>query len=74
MVGGHWGNHFFFPGGKFLFLGADGGGEEGDRKWVRMLVVHFTAQKNERPSRYVIGCFSLNKTPELSITRMILMI
>ena len=40
-------NHFFFPlGGKSLFLGADRGGE-GDRKWVRMLVVPFTGKKRD---------------------------
>ena len=47
---------------------------EGDRKWVKMLVVPLTGQKNQRPSWYVLGCFSLNKTPEISITRTILMI
>ena len=61
-------NHFFFHwGGKSLFLGADWGGE-GDRKWVRMLVVTFRGKKNQRPSWYVLGCFSLNKIPEISIT------
>ena len=64
---------FFSLGGKPLFLGADRGGE-GDRKWVRMLVVPFRGQRNQRHSWYVLGCFSLNKTPEISTTRTILMI
>ena len=29
-------------------------------------------KKNQRPSWYVLGCFSLNKTPEISITGTIL--
>ena len=61
---------FFSLGGKPLFLGADRGGE-GDRKWVRMLVVSFRGQRNQRPSWYVLGCFSLDKTPEISATRTI---
>ena len=28
----------------------------------------------QRPSWYLLGCFSLNKIPEISITRTILMI
>ena len=59
----------------------------GDRKWVRMLVVPgfkigdlvpFTVSQTledyQRPNWYLVGCFSLNKIPELCITRMILMI
>ena len=65
---------FFFPlGGKSLFLGADRG-EEGDREWVRMLVVPFRGQRNQRLSWYVLRCFSLNKIPEISITRTNLMV
>ena len=67
-------NHFFFSlGGKSLFLGADGGGGEGNRKWARMLVVPFRGQRNQRPGWCVLGCFSLNKTPEISINGTILM-
>ena len=47
------------------------GGEEGDWKWVRMLVVPFRDKKKTRPSWYVLGSFSLNKIPEISITRTI---
>ena len=59
----------------------------GDRKWVRMLVVPgfkigdlvpFTVSQTledyQRPNWYLVGCLSLNKIPELCITRMILMI
>ena len=60
-----------------------------NRKWVRMLVsyllgvkisdlVPFTMSQtlvdHQRPSWYVLGCFSLNKIPEISIIRTILMI
>ena len=78
----HWGaNHIFC----FQVLTGRGG----DRKWVRMLVsyllgvkirdlVPFTMSKTlvdyQRPSWYVLGCFSLNKISEMSITRTILMI
>ena len=39
----------------------------------RSMFVPFRRQKNQRPSWYVLGCFSLNKIPEKSITRTILM-
>ena len=56
---------------------------EGDQKWVSMLVVPFRGQNQrsstfygvsnfsglQRPSRYLLGCFSLSKIPEMSITR-----
>ena len=60
-----------------------------NRKWVRMLVsyllgvkisdlVPFTMSQTlvdqQRPSWYVLGCFSLTKIPEISIIRTILMI
>ena len=60
-----------------------------NRKWVRMLVsyllgvkisdlVPFTMSQtlvdHQRPSWYVLGCFSLTKIPEISIIRTILMI
>ena len=74
--------------------GGAGGGS--DRKWVRMLVsyllgvkisdlVPFTMPQTlvdyQRPSWYVLGCFSpgahllfsLNNIPKVSITRTILM-
>ena len=58
----------------FVFRCWPGEGEV-DRKWVRMLVVPFRGQKkNQRPSWYVLGPFPLNKIPEISITKAILMI
>ena len=74
MGGGQTGaNPLFLTGGKSLFkvLIGGGGGGKGDRKWVRMLVVLLRGQKNQRPSWYFLGCFSLNKIPEISITRTI---
>ena len=78
----------FFSISNFLFF--DGaGGEGGDRKWVRMLVSYLLGVKisdlvpvtmsqtlvdHQRPSWYVLGCFLLNKIPEISIIRTILMI
>ena len=86
-------NHIFL----FLGVDeAGGGGWGGDRKWVRMLVsyllgvkisdlVPFTMPQTlvdyQRPSWYVLGCFSpgahllfsLNNIPKVSITRTILM-
>ena len=73
-----------------------GGRWGGDRKWVRMLVSYFLGVKisdlvpftmpqtlvdYQRPSWYVLGCFSpgahllysLNNIPKVSITRTILM-
>ena len=69
------------PGGQipgeqiFVFRSLPGrGGEEGDQKWIRMLLVPLRVKKNQRPKWYVLGCFSLNITPEISITGTILMI
>ena len=81
-------NHFFFPlGGKSLLLGADQGkkaiGKGCGCLWylygvkIRDLVPFKLSQTlvdHQRPSWYVLGCFSLNKIPEISITRTILMI
>ena len=73
-----------------------GGRWGGDRKWVRMLVSYLLGVKisdlepftmpqtlvdYQRPSWYVLGCFSpgahllysLNNIPKVSITRTILM-
>ena len=61
-VGGDWGKSLFFfsfffsLGGKSLFLAADRG-REGDRKWVRMLVVPFSGQKNQTPWLVRSGVF-----------------
>ena len=73
-----------------FWQGRGGGGGRGDRKWVRMLVSYLLGVKisdlvpftimsqtlvdHQRPSWYVLGCFSLNKIPEISIIRTILMI
>ena len=73
-----------------FWRGRGGGGGRGDRKWVRMLVSYLLGVKisdlvpftimsqtlvdHQRPSWYVLGCFSLNKIPEISIIRTILMI
>ena len=49
MGGGETGANpfFFFNRGEIFVLGADrGGGVEGDRKWVRMLVVLLRGEKN----------------------------
>ena len=68
-------NPFFFTGGQIFVFRCWPGEGEVDRKWVRMLVVPFRGQKkNQRPSWYVLGPFPLNKIPEISITKAILMI
>ena len=68
--------------------GGGGSGGAGDRKWVRMLFLPFRGQNQwsgpftvsqtlvdyQRLNWYLLGCFSLNKIPELCITRTILMI
>ena len=75
-VGGDGGKSLFFSQGGQIFVFRCWPGEgEVDRKWVRMLVVPFRGQKkNQRPSWYVLGPFPLNKIPEISITKAILMI
>ena len=81
-------SHLFFLGADRIGGGGGWGGGGGDRKWVRMLVVPFSGQISDLvpftvsqtlvdyqiPSWYLLGCFSLNKMPEISITRTILMI
>ena len=50
---------FFFPlGGKSLFLGADGGGGEGDRNWVRKPVVPFRGQNRVSAGSILIATAS----------------
>ena len=68
-------NHFFLTGGQIFVFRCWPGEGKVDRKWVRMLVVPLRSQKKkQRPTWYVLGPFPLNKIPEISITKAILMI
>ena len=80
---------FFFTGEQITFFvfrcSWGGGGEVTGNGWGCLYhtfkvsdLVPFTMSQTsvgyQRPSWYILGCFLLNKIPEISITRTILMI
>ena len=81
-------NHFLFPlGGKFLFQVLIEGEKSIGNRWECLsyllgvkisdlvpFMVSQTLVDYQKPSWYFLGCFPLNKIPEISITRTILMI